>query len=108
MKVKIAKWGNSLGVRLPKAVTDGLSPGQTVVVSRKGSRVEIETKVADPDHVAIPRYRIEDLVAEMERVGLENAPPTLDWGPDRGSEILPDDDFSSIAVRDRKSKHAGG
>jgi hypothetical protein len=29
---------------------------------------------------------IEWIVAEMERLGLENEPPTVDWGPDVGSE----------------------
>jgi antitoxin MazE len=99
MKVKIAKWGNSLGVRLPKAVTEGLSPGQTVEVRRKGSRVEIETgaSMVSAEHgTPIPRYRLEDLIAEMDRVGMDNAPPTIDWGPDKGSEILPAEDFSYL------------
>jgi len=30
------------------------------------------------------------MVAEAKRLGPENEPPTLDWGPDRGSEIIDD------------------
>lgn len=91
MKIKIARWGNSLAVRLPKAVSEGIEVGQTVEISRKGSRVEIES--AEPKAAQIPRYQLEDLVAEMKRIGLENAPPSVDWGPDRGSEII-DDEYS--------------
>ena len=36
MKVKIAKWGNSLGVRLPKQFVDLMRPLGLVEVSRTG------------------------------------------------------------------------
>jgi hypothetical protein len=36
------------------------------------------------------RYRLADLVAEMDRLGPENEPETVNWGPDRGSEIIND------------------
>jgi antitoxin MazE len=37
MKVKIAKWGNSLAVRLPKKLAEelGLAPGKTVELERR-------------------------------------------------------------------------
>ena len=38
----------------------------------------------------IKHYRLEDLVAEMDRLGPENEPETVDWGPDVGSEIIDD------------------
>jgi antitoxin MazE len=38
----------------------------------------------------IPYYRLEDLIAEMDRLGPENVPETVDWGPDRGAEIIDD------------------
>jgi antitoxin MazE len=41
------------------------------------------------------------MLAEMDRLGPENEPETIDWGPDRGSEII-DDAYSSgeIALDD--------
>jgi antitoxin MazE len=91
MKVKVAKWGNSLGLRLPKAAVEatGLKPGAEVDVVIEGR--DLRVRQTRP----IPRYRLEDLVAEMKRLGgPENEPETVDWGPDRGSEIIEEDVYS--------------
>jgi antitoxin MazE len=89
MRVKIAKWGNSLGLRLPKAVIEatGLKSGAEVDVTVEGRNL----KVSQP--LPVTHYRLEDLLAEMDRLGPENEPPTVDWRPDRGSEII-DDEYS--------------
>src|SRR5436309_14357027 len=89
MKVKVAKWGNSLAVRLPKRLADdlGLRPGAVVDLNQDGSRLAIETAPTRK----IPRYRLEDLLAEMDRLGPENEPEPVDWGPDRGAEIIDDE-----------------
>lgn len=86
MKVKVAKWGNSLGLRLPKAAVEaaGLKPGAEVEVTAEGR--DLRVRSLGP----IKQYRLEDLVAEMDRLGPENEPETIDWGPDRGSEIIDD------------------
>jgi antitoxin MazE len=88
MKVKIAKWGNSLAVRLPKAVVDeaGLKPDTEVDITVQGGDVRLRRRVP------IPRYRLEDLLAQI-KPGTE-APPSVDWGPDVGAEILPEDEYS--------------
>ena len=89
MKVKIAKWGNSLGLRLPKAAVEaaGIKVGAEfdVVVEGRDLRLKRTAK--------IPCYRLEDLLAEMDRLGPENRPEIVDWGPDVGAEII-DDDYS--------------
>jgi antitoxin MazE len=86
MKVKIAKWGNSLGVRLPKAAVEaaGVAPGTELdlVVDGCGFRLRAPTKTS--------RELLEEMIAEMKRLGPENEPETVDWGPDRGSEIIDD------------------
>jgi antitoxin MazE len=88
MKVRIAKWGNSLGVRLPKAAVEAAG-----VVS--GAELDLEVR-KDGIHLLTPTKTsaqlLQEMVAEMKRLGLENEPPTVDWGPDRGSEIIDDDD----------------
>jgi len=89
VKAKISKWGNSLGLRLPKAAVaaTGLKVGSEfeVVVEGRDLRLKRISK--------IPYYRLEDLLAEMDRLGPENRPEIVDWGPDVGAEII-DDDYS--------------
>jgi antitoxin MazE len=90
MKVKVAKWGNSLGVRLPKAAADaaGLGEGSEVDVIVEGRDLRLRAPAP------FKRYRLADLVAEARRLGPENEPESVDWGPDRGSEILEEDAYS--------------
>ncbi len=89
MRVQIAKWGNSTAVRLPKAIVEELrvKPGEEVEIVVEGGEARLR-----PIRTR-PVYRLEDLVAEMKRLGPENEPPFEDWGPDRGAEII-DDDYS--------------
>ncbi len=97
MKVKIAKWGNSLAVRLPRRLAEDLelAPGKTVELEKEGRKLTIE-----PAAPKIPYYRLEDLLAQIPP-GTE-PPPLVDWGPDVGTEILPDDDWSDIAPSDEE------
>ena len=101
MKVKLAKWGNSLGLRLPKAAVEamGLKPGAEVDVTVEGRNLRVRQPLP------IKHYRLEDLVAEMKRLGPENEPETVDWGPDVGSEII-DDAYSrgEITLDDIRGK----
>ena len=75
MKVKIAKWGSSLGLRLSKQFVDALDlkPGTTVDLERDGSRLAIETTQLR----RIPHYRLEDLLAQIPPG--TKPPPFEDW-----------------------------
>ena len=86
MKVKLAKWGNSLGFRVPKAAAEaaGLKAGTEVDVVVEGRELRIRPSIP------FKHYRLEDLIAEMDRLGPENQPETVDWGPDVGSEVIDD------------------
>ncbi len=46
------------------------------------------------------------LIAEMRRLGPENEPEMVDWGPDVGAEIIDDDAYSrgEITLDDLLSK----
>jgi antitoxin MazE len=86
MKVKIAKWGNSLALRLPKRLADelGLRPGTEVDVTVQEGEARVKR--------IRPRYTLENMIAAIKS-GTE-PPPSVEWGPDRGSEILPEDEYS--------------
>ena len=96
MKVKIAKWGNSLAVRLPKRLADelGLEHGKTVELLRQGSKLVVETATAPK----IPHYRLEDLLAQIKPG--DKPSPFEDWS---AVEVpWPDEDWSDIAPSDEE------
>ena len=101
MKVKIAKWGNSLAVRLPKRLADeaGLRLDAEVDVTVEGGEVRLRRPTS------IPRYTLEDMIAGLKP---EDAPESVYWGPDVGAEILPEDEYSrgEITPENIHEKHA--
>jgi antitoxin MazE len=96
MKAKIAKWGNSLAVRLPKALAEdlGLKAGGKVELSRDGTRLTIEAAPARK----VPHYRLEDLLAQIKPG--QKPPPFEDWTA--VEPPWPDDDWSDIAPTDEQ------
>ena len=90
MRVKAAKWGNSLAVRLPKEAVRALDlhPGQAMTMDIAAGAISL-TRLE-------PRKRIptlDELCDEALRLGPDHEPETVDWGPDVGSEII-DDEWS--------------
>lgn len=86
-KVVISKWGNSSAIRLPKAMMEdlGLKNGSVVRLEKRDGAISVV-----PETRRIPTIR--EMVEEMERLGFENEPDTVDWGPDVGSERFYDHD----------------
>lgn len=90
MKVQVAKWGNSTAVRLPKAVVRqlGLAEGMMLDLSVDDGTL----KLVAPPRLPVPNpITLDWIISEMRRLGTENEPETVDWGSDRGSEIIRDD-----------------
>jgi antitoxin MazE len=79
MLVQISRWGNSLGLRIPKSFAERIGV-------EEGSRVEVEM---DDDRIIIsparPRYALKDLLVGMDPETMGEA---FDWGPDVGREII--------------------
>ncbi len=104
MRVKIAKWGNSAAIRLPKAVMDEmrLKPGSEAELNVENKEIHISL-VSKPK-----RLTREQLIKNMDRSGLAGESETIDWGPDRGSERIEDDYSGSIStdVDDADKKRA--
>ena len=74
-------------MRIPRGVreTMRLKEGQEVEATGEG-RTELKS--------VAPRHDLASMVEEMRRLGPDAEPELLDWGPDRGSEILPEDAYS--------------
>jgi antitoxin MazE len=79
VQVQVARWGNSLGLRIPKDVAKriGLREGACVDVEAEGNRIIISP--------ARPRYVLADLLKGITPQTMREA---FDWGPDRGREIV--------------------
>jgi antitoxin MazE len=78
MVTQIAKWGNSLGLRLPKAlaVEAHIGDGDTVDVSVQHGAIIIRP--------ATPKYALEELVA---RITPKNRHGEIEWGGPVGREL---------------------
>ena len=76
MKAKLNQTGDEFVIRIPAKVgrENGLSDGQIVEISPRG---------------LVPT--LDDMLAEMDRLGPANRPELLDWGSDVGTEIVHDD-----------------
>ena len=78
MRARITKWGNSLGVRIPKAVAMdiGLDEG-----------ADVELKVSGRNLVLAPVHREYDLKELVAAITPKNRPRETDWGAPVGNEI---------------------
>ena len=88
-KVTIAKWGESSAIRLPDAVMEelGAIDGQEIDISVENGTAVLKSAARKTAPT------LDWIVAEMKRLGPENEPEMVDWGPDVGDEII-DDDYS--------------
>ncbi|GJD59585.1 AbrB/MazE/SpoVT family DNA-binding domain-containing protein [Methylobacterium dankookense] len=91
MEAKVVRWGEDLAVRLTAAEAEelGIRAGETVEVTRP----PVEPRQWEGRRLVngLPVYTMAEMVAEMRRLGPDFEPPTVAWGPDRGSEIIDDD-----------------
>ena len=79
MALRISKWGNSLGIRIPKAFIQsaGLSEGSEVEIGISGGRLVI-TPVGR-------EYGLEELAGQITA---ENRHGETDWGRPVGHETV--------------------
>ena len=79
MKAQLAKWGNSLAVRIPKTVA------QTAKL-RKGDHLELA--VSRPGTVEIRSVEHKPTLAQVVKgITPKNRHVETDWGAPRGSEV---------------------
>lgn len=79
MQVQLARWGNSLGIRIPKDIASqvGLRDGARVDIRAEGDRIVITAER--------PRYNLDEL---MKGVTPEAMREAFEWGSDVGREIV--------------------
>ena len=79
MQTKIRKWGNSLGLRIPKAFAEEASVGEgsTVDISVLKGKLVIES-------TQTIAYKLEELLAEVSK---DNRHTEVFAGPAEGKEI---------------------
>ena len=77
MNIKIAKWGNSLGIRIPKSIAEdnNLSDGDELEIATEDNRIVITPQK--------PKYTLEQL---LEGMGEEHLHSEIDWGEPVGRE----------------------
>jgi len=78
-KVQVVKWGNSLAVRIPKAIAQAarMHEGDAVRITAAKNRIEL--------HRAEKTPTLKELVAKFAP---ENRCQETGWGPDVGKEIV--------------------
>lgn len=81
MTTKIQKWGNSLGVRIPKDIAREIN-------IREGSAVSFSVEGGElvMSHSKKPKYTLAELLKNFDK---KTQHELIDWGPDVGNEILP-------------------
>ena len=82
MIIEFRKWGNSLAVRIPKALADAIK-----VSDGKRAEIKIENGSLVLRPIVKParktRYTLDELLNGMTH---DNVPQEVDWGPQRGNE----------------------
>jgi antitoxin MazE len=79
MQAQITRWGNSLGIRIPKelALRIGLKEGARVDLTAKGGQIVISA--------VRPLYTLDELLVGMTPEAVHGA---FDWGPAVGHEVV--------------------
>ncbi len=82
MIVEFCRWGNSLAVRIPKAVADALnvSDGKRAEIMVENGALVLRPIVRPRRK---PRYTLDELLSGMTR---DDVPQEVDWGSPRGNE----------------------
>ena len=82
MIVEFRRWGNSLAVRIPKALADSLkvSDGRRAEIRLENGALVLRPIVKPARK---PSYTLDQLLSGMTK---DNVPEEVDWGPQRGNE----------------------
>ena len=77
VKTKLSKWGNSLGVRIPK---------DSIELAQFEEGMELDILVEDNKLILTPRSRKYSLEELLEGMTEEHLHKEIDWGKPKGQE----------------------
>lgn len=75
----IQKWGNSLGIRIPKEVAHKTRMREGSIIS-----LSVEGETLTLKHSKKPSYTLKSLLKDFDK---KTRHAEVDWGPARGSEV---------------------
>ncbi|MCB1124883.1 MAG: AbrB/MazE/SpoVT family DNA-binding domain-containing protein [Verrucomicrobiae bacterium] len=86
MNTTLQRWGNSQGIRIPKAMVEllGMRIGSELAIEVSGDRSQITLTPARETRPVRGRHRIEDLVASSSPDAFEGE---SGWGGPKGREV---------------------
>jgi len=86
MNTTLQRWGNSQGVRIPKAIVDslGMEVGSELTIELSADRSQITITPTRDARPVRGRHRIEDLVASSSPEAFDGE---YDWGEPQGKEV---------------------
>lgn len=78
--IKLTKWGNSLGLRIPKQLARSIDAveGTELIVKEQKKKLVIERRSPKPKY---------DLAELLSKITPENQHAAIDWGEPVGDEI---------------------
>lgn len=84
MNTKAQMWGNSIAVRIPKAMADkhGIKPGTEISFTDNHENLVLKAETEEIKYREHPKFK-----EFMAQVTPENIHPEVDWGPPVGNEI---------------------
>jgi antitoxin MazE len=77
MEARVKKWGNSLGIRIPKSIADDIGLKDNCLVELLSNDCQL---VIRPKSKA---YTLEELLAQIKRKNIQHE---TDWGKPVGAE----------------------
>lgn len=88
MYATIQKWGNSQGLRIPKAVLDALGIRENDRVELIQAEDEIHIRKATPVQHRTLKERLTAYYGKpIDEIGFIGGEPEIDWGDARGDEV---------------------
>lgn len=79
MSVTLHRWGNSVGLRLPKPLLEQLGLGE-------GSKVDVKVEAGRLVIEPVRRKRL-TMAELLEGITPDDRPELVDWGPPVGREV---------------------
>lgn len=79
MQIKVQKWGNSLAVRIPRAIAD-----EAAVEENSVMEISVDNNTVLMKRAKTKRLRLRDLVREITK---ENMHSEFEWGEPAGREV---------------------